>query len=466
MENFNINITNFGKLAKADIRIGDFTVFAGPNNTGKSFVSKALYSIFGATNVNHVEALFDWHLFHLRYSLKSLEKDGDIQNTFLGEAVREIANAVGRLRRLVGSISVGRDGDELSAVEDIFPRMSDLLHEIKSTFAEIKPELERAINSRSFAASRRMSFSMKSLESMVSRINFLAVMCDEKYTPMEFIVKGLENQISKNLRANLQAENVSDLCRHPDKPACFDIENVGTFDIADREGKAVISPEGLRFMRNHSGVLYLESPTLWRLKDALEPVKNYDQQFVPEYFHDMLWAIRRGRDSKHPKFSDACDELADEIGGHVVFDSATEDLMFHEDGDERRYPLHMAAMGVANFGMLGLLIKRNLLDDSTFLFVDEPEAHLHPAWQVAMTRMLIHLAEQGVKVVMTTHSADILKWIEIYVKENPEAEGLFALNHFTDGTVKSGDGFREDLGGILDDLTKPYQHMFIRGLRA
>ena len=45
---YELRVENFGKLAEAEIRIGGFTVLAGPNNTGKSFVSKLLCSIFNA----------------------------------------------------------------------------------------------------------------------------------------------------------------------------------------------------------------------------------------------------------------------------------------------------------------------------------------------------------------------------------------------------------------------------------
>ncbi len=47
-----LHIRNFGKLSRADVRVGNFTVLAGPNNTGKSFVAKLLYSIFNALNVD------------------------------------------------------------------------------------------------------------------------------------------------------------------------------------------------------------------------------------------------------------------------------------------------------------------------------------------------------------------------------------------------------------------------------
>ena len=52
---FKVRIKNIGKLVDTEISIGEFTVFAGPNNTGKSFVSKLLYSFFDAMNANHAE---------------------------------------------------------------------------------------------------------------------------------------------------------------------------------------------------------------------------------------------------------------------------------------------------------------------------------------------------------------------------------------------------------------------------
>jgi len=63
--NFNLHIKNIGKLTDAKIRVGQFTVFAGPNNTGKSFVSQIVYSFFNAMNANHAEV----HIINLTDSL-------------------------------------------------------------------------------------------------------------------------------------------------------------------------------------------------------------------------------------------------------------------------------------------------------------------------------------------------------------------------------------------------------------
>ncbi|MYC70037.1 MAG: AAA family ATPase [Gemmatimonadetes bacterium] len=53
-----LKIENFGPIDKATIRVGQFTVFAGPNNTGKTFVAKMLYSFLNARNANHTLVFF------------------------------------------------------------------------------------------------------------------------------------------------------------------------------------------------------------------------------------------------------------------------------------------------------------------------------------------------------------------------------------------------------------------------
>ncbi|MGP5542949.1 hypothetical protein ACTXMH_10370 [Psychrobacter celer] len=49
MMNYDIHIENLGAIEKADITITPLTILAGENGTGKSFVTKFLYSILNVT---------------------------------------------------------------------------------------------------------------------------------------------------------------------------------------------------------------------------------------------------------------------------------------------------------------------------------------------------------------------------------------------------------------------------------
>ena len=470
MENFKIKVNNFGKLAKADIRLGKLTVFAGRNNTGKSFVSKALYSIFGASNVNHLAVVLSPPLARLRNRIRWLSDYDSLEQS---ENLTMFAKAVEKLRQLVDKIPIGGGIDEYSAVGDAFPQISQLVNEIGNTFSRSTPELQKIIKAGEHAATRsrtpamlrrgirRSVFDENDLQLMNFQVNFLRAMQGNR--PDDLIEMGLQMKIERNFLGNFLVDDLSDLCRGGSVSASFEIEGVGNFNIASEACRAVISHKGLHSLQKHSRVLYLESPVFWRLKDALEvPEFSMSARNQPRYFRDMLSVIS-GSYPKPIRFPDILGKLTAEIGGRVVTNE-TNDLMFEEKGGDS-HPLPLSAMGIANFGMLGLLIEKNRLDENTILFIDEPEAHLHPAWQVAMAETLFALAEGGVNVVIATHSAEILKWLEVKVKESPEAEETIALNHFKDGTVEcNGKGFTERLDAIQEDLADPYYRLFYRGM--
>ena len=142
--------------------------------------------------------------------------------------------------------------------------------------------------------------------------------------------------------------------------------------------------------------------------------------------------------------------------------SETGNLSFQENG--RNFSLPVTAMGIANLGILALLIERKVLDKGTFLFIDEPEAHLHPAWQVVMAESLFELSRQGVNVVIATHSADILQWLDVHVKKNPDDEQLIALNQFPVKSGKTEEDFETKMGKIMHELTKPFSDLYIEGI--
>ena len=217
------------------------------------------------------------------------------------------------------------------------------------------------------------------------------------------------------------------------------------------------------------------------MKTALENTKDYVQQRygdnrvtlsgVPGYFYDLARALRFEY-TGDLAFPDIYAKLTGKnvMGGKIAI-SETGNLSFHENG--RNFSLPVTAMGIANLGILALLIERKVLDKGTFLFIDEPEAHLHPAWQVVMAESLFELSRQGVNVVIATHSVDILQWLDVHVKKNPDDEQLIALNQFLvtgfkHSSAGNGDKPEEDfetkMGKIMHELTKPFSDLYIEGI--
>ena len=455
-----VNIKNIGKLDNAEVHIGQFTVFAGPNNTGKSFVSKLLYSLFNAMNANHVET-------HLNNLFRPVYDYPMMMGLFRGERSDKaiiswrssLESEVEKLEALVKEAAIETFESEDIILENIVP---DLISQIEK-MEQIATEIPQASTEK--IAIRRQRY--------LSRLTNLLVELKENLSRIDtetFINFGIWLQIEQNLIRNFQVPNVSDLIRKEGIPLEVVVEDFGEFEFSDEEMGFEIDKSGIKQLHQYSRVIYLESPVYWKLKTALGDTRDYPVYLrarrrlsgVPGYFHDLARALRFEY-TGDMAFPDIYARLTgkDVLEGKIAI-SETGDLSFQENN--RSFSLPVTATGIANLGILALLIERKVLDKGTFLFIDEPEAHLHPAWQVIMAETLFELAKGGVNVVIATHSVDILKWLEVHVKKNPDDEQLIALNQFPVNEDKAKEDFETKMEKIIYELTKPFSDLYLEGI--
>ncbi len=458
---FKVKIKNIGKLEDAEVSIGQFTVFAGPNNTGKSFVSKLLYSLFNAMNANHVET-------HLNNLVGPVYRDLMImtrpdRETRSDKAtisrLSRMKNEAEKLKALIKAASIETLYNEEILSEEIIPELISYIKKIEQIASDIPqfPEKKMARGQRYY------------LESLMNSLAALK----EKLSHMDtenFIETSIWYQSEQNLIQNFQVPNISALIREEGTPSKVEVGEFGLFELSDEGFAGLTHISLIEHLQQYSRVIYLESPIYWKLKTVLEDARDHPVHFgdrerlsgVPGYFYDLVGAL------KYEYTGDmAFPDVYAKLTGKSVMDgkiaiSETGNLYFQENG--RNFSLPVTAMGIANLGILALLIERKVLDKGTFLFIDEPEAHLHPAWQVIMAESLFELSRQGVNVVIATHSVDILKWLEVHVKKNPDDEQLIALNQFPVKNSNTEEDFETKMGKIMHELTKPFSDLYIEGI--
>lgn len=471
---FKVKIKNTGKLADAEIHIGDFTVFAGPNNTGKSFVSKLLYSLFNAMNANHAETHLDNLLASVKRDLVMTKMDRRMRSDKATRSrLSSLENEIKKLETLVKEASID-DLDNENIILGLISQteqMQQLAADIPQSFLKTTDEQSRIgqpiiniTDERSILASSLAELNMKLHQTNAE----------------DFIIAGIRYEIRQNLIRNFQVPNISDLQGEESRPSEVAVEDVGAFKISQERLGFRIDRSWLEQLQDYSRVIYLESPIYWKLKTALEDIRDYPVSRVgererlsgvPGYFYDLGRALKFEYTGKMA-FPDVYAKLTGEevIGGRIAI-SETGDLSFRENG--RDFSLPVTATGVANLGILALLIERKVLDEGSFLFIDEPEAHLHPAWQVIMAESLFELSRQGVNIAIATHSVDILKWLEVRTKKKPEDKQHIALNHFSATGVNQFNADNEDnaegdfdtkMAKIKQELTKPFSDLYLEGL--
>ena len=457
-----VKIKNLGKLTDATINIGRFTVFAGLNSTGKSFASKSLYSLFSAMNANHLEACFRLLIVKINSYFQGVRLSIP-EETLLNEFLSRVAD----LDAAITNTPI-EGADKFLAVEASLPSITQALKGVEESYNKMKPFMNEITACFSSADDSDTGFLMEINTHIENSINELIALKSED--SVSIVEKGTRHEISRNFVTNFQVPRIADLKRDKSKTIEFDVEGFGNVTI-NSGIKFKIKSGGLNHLQKYSNVMYLESPTYWVLKPVLDSHKRpfrmrQDSIYldgIPQYFKDLS-ALMSTRYSGEPLFPDILAELEDTLNGKVRV-ADTRELVYQEKGGGS-YPLNLAAMGIANLGVLAMLIERNLFDDDTFLFIDEPEVHLHPAWQRAMVKTLLRLSRGGVHVVMATHSPDILKYLEVELKKSEDLKGLLQLNHFTSDGVSATkyDSVLEKLYAIKEELTDSYYKLHLEEL--
>ena len=464
MVTLQVQIQNLGKLADATVRVGPLTVLAGVNNTGKTFFSKSLYSVFGALHADHLMVAFNNRANPLRENLRQMTADAMFASSS-PPSVAELVEAVNRMELVAKKCSA--EAGNLVANPEEYSAFKEAAQKVFDAYSE---RLDRAL--RDWSKQGGMEYSASKFCGEARRLHFLI---DQSVGSLRDLGTagriadfGFECQVARNFLNNFQVRNFGDL-KKEGRDASIHINGECVLRYEDYSVIHAEIPASMLQMRRQSNLFFLESPALWRLKGILESVmlesrNGRTRLDVPEYFRVLLAALPKEYSGEMP-FPEIHRRLTEEvIGGKIVRNDLGE-LRFAESGGGV-YPLSRTATGVVNLGILAMLIERKLVDKGTFLFIDEPESNLHPEWQVAMTEALYALARGGVNVVLATHSVDILKRLEIYAKEKDtkdDAANLIAVNHFQrDGTVQNGGV--EKIRAVKRDLSAPFFKLYKRGL--
>ena len=462
---FKLKIENFGKLSEADIHIGQFTVFAGPNNSGKSFVSKLLYSLFNAMNTNHAWAEFKHLATPVLSNVHNIER-------YLKDK-ESMENLIEEMEDIIRQVSTDYPKEiKRIEIEEMSSELSDGAIKLRERYKSLKQRALEKIAKEEPSFSSFLQRRIEDFEQSLNRFCEFFEQVDAYKFPDELIKKGIKSEIVLNLTQNFQVRYLEYLRKDLEKTSRVSIDGIGNFEFHDTNQVSFdIEGLGINQLQEYSRVIYLESPTYWKLRSALEnlkissPLRDRGKKLtgVPGYFYDLVTELR----VDYPgdiSFRDLYEKLISEevMGGKLIVSEAGE-LKFQEG--ERNFSLPLVAMGVINLGILALLIERKIIDKGVFLFIDEPEAHLHPAWQVKIAKTLFELSDQGVNVVIATHSSDILKFLERETEKNPKKKELIALNHFSvDGVKCYEKDFDQGISHIKEDLNEPFFNLYLEGL--
>ena len=131
---------------------------------------------------------------------------------------------------------------------------------------------------------------------------------------------------------------------------------------------------------------------------------------------DFISRIILLRRRKGP-FATMASEMESELfGGNIVLDTPAKneypEITYRHNGSE--VPLHRSSSTISEIAPLSLYLK-HIVNENSFLIIEEPEAHLHPANQIVLAKYIVKLIRSGVNILMTTHSIFLLDKLAKYM---------------------------------------------------
>ncbi len=211
--------------------------------------------------------------------------------------------------------------------------------------------------------------------------------------------------------------------------------------------------------------IFIETPFIWSLYDFFQNVAQLApmtevQIRYPYLSWDLFTKLSNEREKKYAIAKELIPSIQNIIGGDFIHirENFIDKYIFKRKKDDKEFELENVAMGIKYFGILLALLKNNYITKKRILIFDEPEVHLHPKWQLELSKILVELVKNGVKVLVNSHSPYIIDALKYYADESKIENNFYLAEKNEDETSTITDATM-DISPIFEKLTKPLREL-------
>ena len=196
-------------------------------------------------------------------------------------------------------------------------------------------------------------------------------------------------------------------------------------------GAAAGWPELAIFAESLGGILHVQG-----LRGSREtyPVTATAEEFpgtFEDYTASIVWEWQTKRDKRLRDLNQDLQRigLATAVEARHVHDAAFELRVALQPASRPSFRTVDAGFGVS--AILPVLVALRTAEKGQMVYLDEPDAHLHPRAQVGLAEVLGEAATRGVQVVVETHSPLLITSVQTLVAEGRLPAALVKLHWFT-----------------------------------
>ena len=384
-----ISVRNFGPIAEADLDLRPLTVFVGPSNTGKTYLSVLIYAlhrVFGEFSGFPSLHILPLLANGLKYDDSAGEELSKVFKNLSGEQRLKYSNLPKQVR------------DQIQySLKDLEIYGSDLEKELKRCFdLNSVSGLMRSPGSQNDetivslivreASQDLWHFRVETSESGViadGEINEKAVISPQDRAPLKVNIDFRERTFALTLES--QGSIGKPYYLPAARSGIMQSHRVIASSLVARSTRAGLEP-------------FPEVPTLSGV------VADFMQQII-------LYGERKRPDDEMNHIADTLESNV--LGGEIILKPSPTgypEFRYRPQATKQDISLNRSSSMVSELAPLVLYL-RSLVRPGDTLFIEEPEAHLHPAAQTDMAKTIARLVRAGVRVLVTTHSDFMLQEI-------------------------------------------------------
>ena len=365
-------IEDICKVRSAEIELDGITIIAGDNNTGKCTTGKVLFALF---------------------------------NSLFGLSDKVYDGRINECRRILDFYSMRT------------PRLKDVYdaQAVAKQLVDNEITVKEAVNDLKTLRQKNAGFQFPEpdWDMMIKNLENILEISDDEYQNQ--LVENSFNAVFNNQLKPLFADSNTPMAKMIIKGKELSV----TFN---REKTSVVNQLEL-----HNKPYLFDNPSLLDNLDfpsVLEKLSHIKYNFTSEQMNQISESYIL---DAQPSESILLRKKYDQIG--ALLTTLLEGKLVYEDNEFRfassnpkitsRLKLENLSQGVKSVALLQAAFSNGAIKDGDVLILDEPEIHLHPAWQLKYAEFIVLLQKAfHLTVLLTSHSPDFIEAIRLYSQKH------------------------------------------------